>query len=134
MKELRGLLFSCYTPLLICTFLLSLDRDVGRGRKIAVLEPLCADALRGVLRRKFVQIGHEDFQSGLRGHTGVAVDQLRLVVHQVEIEPGVFRCIDHDEIDMVHGQLAEVQRAALQGQKVVPLFGAGNVVLARRRT
>src|ERR1700730_42855 len=40
---------------------------------------------------------------------------------QIEIAPGIVREVHHDEVNMVHGELSKIDRAALKLQKIAPL-------------
>ena len=71
---------------------------------------------------ELVQIGHEDLQAGLRSHAGIAVHKLLLIVSKVEIEPRVIREINHNEIDVMHGELSEVDGAITELKKIAPLL------------
>jgi len=51
-----------------------------------------------------------------------------LVVDEVEVTPWILGRVDHREIDVVHGELPEVECAPAQADKVVPLCEAVLVV------
>ncbi len=53
---------------------------------------------------------------------------MSLVVDEVEVKPGILGGVNHREIDAVHGELPEVERAPAQAEKVVPPCKAGLVV------
>jgi hypothetical protein len=97
-------------------------REIGRSRKIAVLKPLHSDVQIGLARRKFVQIRHENLQTRLGSHTRVAIHQLFLIMSQVKIKPGVIGNINHDEIDVMHGELSEFDVSTPELQKIAPLL------------
>src|SRR5437763_1741173 len=95
-----------------------------RRRDIAVLEPFNISVLLCFARRNVTQVRHEYLQTRIRCDTSVAAGQLLLVVREVQIKPGIFRDVDHDQVHVIHGQLAEVKGAAFQAQEVAPLFDA----------
>ena len=100
----------------------SLRSDIRRRGNVAVLKPLHTDVLVCLIVRELVQIGHEDLQTGLRSHAGIAVHKLFLIMSKIEIEPRVIRKINHDEIDMMHRELSEVQGSVPKLQKIAPLL------------
>jgi hypothetical protein len=105
-----------------------LDRNVKRQRAVAVFEPFERDALASFFWSLLIEVRHEDLEASLCGHASVAVDELSLVVDEVKVKPRVLRGIDHREIDVVHGELAEVERSPAQAKKIVPLCKASLVV------
>ena len=92
------------------------------------MSPFECDALAGLLGSLLIEVRHEDLEARLCGHASVAVDELSLVVDEVEVKPGILGGVNHREIDVVHGELPEVERAPAQAEKVVPLCKAGLVV------
>lgn len=77
---------------------------------------------------QLVDVGHEDLEAGLRGHSAVAVGELTLIVDEVEVEPGVVGGVDEGEVGGVHGESAEAEGATLEAQEVVPLGELGLIV------
>jgi hypothetical protein len=104
-----------------------LDRNVKWQGAVPVFEPFERNVLTSFFGGLLVKIRHENLEASLRSHASVAVDELSLVVDEVEVKPGILRSIDHRKVDVVHGELPEVERAPVQTQKVVPLCEAGLV-------
>src|SRR5882672_444300 len=74
--------------------------DVGRRRHVAVLQPLHADAVIFLVGGNLIQAGHENLQAGLRGHSGIAVYELVLIVGEIQVKPGVVGAVHHHQIDL----------------------------------
>jgi len=75
----------------------------------------------GFLGSLLIEVRHEDLDASLWGHASVAINELSLVVDEVEVKPGILGRVDHREIDVVHGEVPEVERAPLRRRKLCHL-------------